>query len=81
MKTGTQILAIGTLSAYTGKPVLTIVVLALCFLPTTLPLEAVYAALDWHCADRTREEQARIQRIVVFLFGSMFSACRTPSGQ
>lgn len=61
MKARKQILATGTLSAYTGKPVLTIVVLALCFLPTTLPLVAVCAALDWHCADRTREEQAHIQ--------------------
>lgn len=81
MKARKQILATGTLSAYTGKPVLTIVVLALCFLPTTLPLVAVCAALDWRCADRTQEEQARIQRIVAFLFGSMFSVCCTPSGQ
>lgn len=61
MKARKQILATGTLSAYTGKPVLTIAVLALCFLPTTLPLVAVCAAIDWHCVDRTWAEQARIQ--------------------
>lgn len=61
MKAGKRIPAIGTLSTYTGKPVLAIVVLALRFPPTILPIVAACAALDWHCADRTREEQAHIQ--------------------